>query len=141
LKSLRSAPSIDDPKSLANHLRKCRLERGLLQQDVARMLSVSVWTYRNWENGRTTPGTVVYQRIVEFLGYYPHPTPRNVSHLLGKIRRCLGLTSRQAAHLAEVDQGTFLMWECGSWTPTARTRARVDQFLARFEPSLPPDCP
>jgi transcriptional regulator with XRE-family HTH domain len=104
-------------------------------------MAVSEWTYANWENGRTTPGAVIYQKIVEFLGYYPHPRPRTLGDRLRKIRRCHGLTSRQAAQQADVDHQTFLMWERGKWTPTVLTRARLDQLVARFELGLPRDCP
>src|SRR5262249_55470580 len=108
---------------------------------VAVMLNVTAWGYRNWENGRTTPGTLLYKRIIEFLGYYPHPTPRTLGQRLRKIRRCLGLTSSQAARLADVDHHTFLMWEQDKWNPTARTRAKVDLVLERFEPGLLADYP
>jgi len=141
LKSLRSVPYIESPKALSHHLRKRRLELGLLPQDLALRLNVSVWTYRNWENGRTTAGAIIYQRIVENLGYYPHPVPQTLGHRLHKICRCLGLTISQAARLADVDHGTFLMWERDRWTPTTRTRAKVDHFLERFEQSLPADYP
>jgi len=141
LKSLRSVPYIESPKTLSDHVRKRRLELGLLQQDVALWLNVSVWTYRNWENRRTTPGAIVYQRIVEILGYYPHPVPQTLGHRLHKIRRCLGLTSSQAAGLADVDHHTFLMWERDRWTPTVRTRAKVERFLGRHETGLPADYP
>ena len=60
---------------------------------------------------------------------------------LRKIRRCHGLTSRQAAQLADVDHQTFLMWEHGTWTPTVLTRARFDSFVERFERDLPADYP
>ena len=113
LKSLKVVSYLEDPKTLADHLRRKRNESGLHQQEVAGLMAVSEWTYANWENGRTTPGAVIYRGIVEFLGYYPHPTPRNLSDRLRKIRRCHGLTSRQAAHLAGVDHQTFLMWEHG----------------------------
>jgi len=33
------------------------------------------------------------------------------------------------------------MWERGRWTPTARTRAKVDDLLARFEQGLPANHP
>jgi len=104
-------------------------------------MAVSEWTYANWENGRTTPGAVLYRGIVEFLGYYPHPTPRTLGDRLRKVRRCHGLTSRQAAQLAHVDHQTFLMWEHGKWTPTVLTRARLDNFLERFERDLPGSYP
>jgi len=138
---LRTAPYIESPEALSEHLRKRRLELGLLQQDVAVRLNVCVWTYRNWENGRTTPGSFLYKLIVEFLGYYPHPTPRTLGLRLRKIRLCLGLTSWQAARLADVDQGTFLMWERDRWAPTVRTQAKVNAFLERFEQGLPVDYP
>jgi len=134
-------PYIESPKALSDHLSQRRLELGLLQQDMALRLNVSIWTYRNWENGRTTPGTLLYRSTVELLGFYPHPKPRSLGHRLLKIRRCLGLTSWRAARLAEVDQGTFLMWERDRWTPTVRTRAKVDAFLERFEQGLPADRP
>ena len=121
-------------------MRRKRNESGLHQQQVAGRLGVSEWTYANWENGRTKQGVVVYRRIVEFLSYYPHPTPRALGDRLRKIRRCHGLTSRQAAQQADVDHQTFLMWERGKWTPTVLTRVRLDQFLARFQRDLPADC-
>jgi transcriptional regulator with XRE-family HTH domain len=139
LKSLRTAAYVEDPRILGEHLRRRRNESGLYQQQVASRLLVSEWTYANWENGRTTPGAVAYRDVVEFLGYYPHPTPKTLGDRLRKIRRCFGLTSRQAARLAGVEHHTFLMWELGKWTPTVLTRPRLERFVERFEPDLPRD--
>jgi DNA-binding XRE family transcriptional regulator len=122
-------------------LRRKRNESGLHRQQAADRIAVSEWTYANWENGRTTPGIIVYRRIVEFLGYYPHTQPRTLSDRLRKIRPCHGLTSRQAARLADVNHETFLKWERGLWTPTVLTRERLGQFLERFERDLTGDCP
>jgi len=137
---LKPRPYKDNPNTLCEHLRKRRLELGIFQREAALRLGVNEWTYHGWENGRTTPGTIIYQRIVEFLGYYPHPTPRTLGHRLRKIRRCLGLTSRQAARLVGVDHTTFLMWELGKWEPTVRTRLKLECFLAQHELLLPMDC-
>ena len=122
-------------------MRRKRNESGLHKQQAADRIAVSEWTYANWENGRTTPGIIVYRRIVEFLGYYPHSRPGTLSDRLRKIRRCHGLTSRQIARLADVNHETFLKWERGLWTPTVLTRERLDQFLERFERDLKSDCP
>jgi hypothetical protein len=97
---------------------------------------VNEWTYANWENGRTTPGAVAYQELAEFLGYYPHPTPRTLGDRLCKIRRCLGLTSRQAgrggaSHLPDV--------AAGQMDADSPTRTRLERFLERFERDLPRD--
>jgi transcriptional regulator with XRE-family HTH domain len=141
LKSLKLVSYEEDPKALCDHLRRRRNDCGLHQRQAADQMAESEWTYANWENGRTTPGAVIYRRIVEFLGYYPHPTPRTLGDRLRKLRRCHGLTSRQAAQLADVDHQTFLMWEHGKWTPTVLTRARLDDFLERFEQPQLEDCP
>jgi DNA-binding XRE family transcriptional regulator len=100
-------------------------------------MAVSEWAYANWENGRATPSVVLYMKVIQFLGYYPHPMPRTLGQCLLKIRRCFGLTSRQAADLIGVDHETFLMWERGQWHPTSRTRSKVERFLAQYEPRLP----
>ena len=72
LKSLKVVCNAEDPKALGDHLRRRRNESGLHQRQAADRMAVSEWTYANWENGRTTPGAVVYRGIVEFLG----PTTR-----------------------------------------------------------------
>ena len=140
LKSLRSAPHQADSKTLGGHLRQRRNESGLHQREVASRMAVSEWTYANWENGRTTPGTVHYKRVIEFLGYYPHPSPCSLGQRLLKIRRCFGMTSRQAALSIGVDHGTVLMWESGRWRPTVQTRSKLERFLTQYEPGLPDDC-
>src|SRR5262249_29422493 len=82
---------------------RTREKEKLLGVLVADRMAVAEESYANWENGRTTPGTLIYRRIIAFLGYYPHRKPRTLGDRLRKIRRCHGLTSRQAAQLADVN--------------------------------------
>ena len=61
----------EHPKSLGEHLKKRRLDLGLLQREVATWLGVNGWTVGNWENGKTQPARRFTPKIVQFLGYDP----------------------------------------------------------------------
>jgi transcriptional regulator with XRE-family HTH domain len=59
------------PSGLGEHLRRRRLDLGLSQADVARLLEASENSIWNWENGRSTPALRFMPRIVSFLGNSP----------------------------------------------------------------------
>jgi transcriptional regulator with XRE-family HTH domain len=141
LKSLKAPSYEEDPESLGEHLRRRRLQLGLIQKEVAASLGVTEWGYANWEKGRHTPSTSHYGKVVEFLGYYPHPAPRTWGQRLRKVRRCFSLSHREAARAIGVDQDTVLKWESGAWEPTIRTRSRLEAFLERHEPLVGGDVP
>jgi putative transcriptional regulator len=66
---------------VGKRLKKRRLERHLLQSEVAKLLGVSRNSVQNWEHGVHEPTTGVVPKIVEFLGYDPRgarvePIPR-----------------------------------------------------------------
>lgn len=52
--TLSTLPELDTT-TLGGSLRKARLEAGLRQQDVARILGVHLKCISNWENGRSRP--------------------------------------------------------------------------------------
>jgi transcriptional regulator with XRE-family HTH domain len=58
--------------TLGDHVRKRRLDLGLLQREVAERLGVDKTTVFNWERGRTTPLQAVRPALFEFLGYVPY---------------------------------------------------------------------
>ncbi|MGH7274091.1 MAG: helix-turn-helix transcriptional regulator [Nitrospiria bacterium] len=58
------------PVSLGDHLRKKRLDLGLLQAQVAETIGVTKSTVWNWEHG-TNPETRYQSKIIQFLGYKP----------------------------------------------------------------------
>lgn len=49
-------------------LKKARLERELTQIDVAKAVGVSLVSYRNWEDGVTTPKDENLARLEQVLG-------------------------------------------------------------------------
>jgi transcriptional regulator with XRE-family HTH domain len=61
--------------TLGDHIRKRRLDLGLLQSQVAEKIGVDALTLGNWERQRTQPEIRFIARIVEFLGYDPFPEP------------------------------------------------------------------
>jgi len=56
------------PISVGDHIRKRRLELGLLQKEAARQLGVNPWTVLNWERGHTEPPVSAMPDIFQFLG-------------------------------------------------------------------------
>ncbi|MBK7407188.1 MAG: helix-turn-helix transcriptional regulator [Saprospirales bacterium] len=57
--------------TLGDHLRKTRLDRGLSQPDLARILRVTTDTITGWELNRHKPGVNSIRAIMEFLGNTP----------------------------------------------------------------------
>ena len=59
--------------TIGDHLRKRRLDLGLLQREVAEQLGVDKSTVTNWELNRTTPTLRFSPRIIGLLGFDPRP--------------------------------------------------------------------
>jgi transcriptional regulator with XRE-family HTH domain len=57
--------------TLGDHLRKVRLDRGLSQSNVARILKVTTETVTRWELNRNQPTVKFVKAVIEFLGYVP----------------------------------------------------------------------
>ncbi|MBK7407208.1 MAG: helix-turn-helix transcriptional regulator [Saprospirales bacterium] len=60
-----------DLNTLGDHLRKVRLDRGLSQPEVARILQVTPDTVTGWELNRHKPRGKSARAIIEFLGNNP----------------------------------------------------------------------
>jgi len=101
-------------KTLGDHLRKKRLELGLLQKDVAKILGVSQDTIYNWENNRTSPSLRSIPKIIEFLGYIPYDIQGlSPGEELRLLRKCLGLSQEKLAKGLGIDPSTLWRWEKG----------------------------
>lgn len=60
-------------KILGDHIRKRRLELGLLQRTIGQRIGVHCTTVWNWEKGRADPELRFLPKIIAFLGYDPQP--------------------------------------------------------------------
>lgn len=105
----------DNPETIGEHIRKKRIETGLLQKYVALLLNVSEDCVTYWENGRSLPQIHHYPRIISFLGYYPldHETESFAGKLL-QIRHCKGLSRNECAALMSVSEDAVRRWEQGT---------------------------
>ena len=89
---------------LGDHLRKKRLDLGLLQREVGQKIGVDECTIYNWENNRTTPYLYSIPKIIKFLGYNPFDSkPQTLGEKLLYCRRILGISQKQLAQKLGVD--------------------------------------
>ncbi|MBI3783979.1 MAG: helix-turn-helix domain-containing protein, partial [Deltaproteobacteria bacterium] len=58
-------------RTLGDHLRKRRLDLGLLQREVAEHLGVDSDSICHWETGYGEPKVHLVPRIIDFVGYIP----------------------------------------------------------------------
>jgi transcriptional regulator with XRE-family HTH domain len=102
-----------DPQTLGEHLRKVRLDRGLLQKDVARELSVKKGTVAAWEVNRNPVAVQLIPRVLAFLGYDPRAEGRSMGEKIRARREELGLSRRALALKIGVSRSTVRAWERG----------------------------
>jgi transcriptional regulator with XRE-family HTH domain len=119
----------ENPHTLGQHLKKRRIERGLLQCDAAALMGVSVDTYGGWERGRIRPYAGSWRVVIDFLGYDPHQPPETIGEQLKAKRRALGWSqARLAAHLGW-DETTVYRYERGDRKPRGECLAQLTSFL------------
>jgi DNA-binding transcriptional regulator YiaG len=116
--------------TIADHLRKRRLDLKLLQGDVARMIGVSEDTITYWENGRTVPLISAIPAVIRFLGYNPYEV--DTSTLGGKVKQyrlMKGLSLKNFAKLVHVDPSTVKSWEENEFIPASANYRRLIDCL------------
>jgi transcriptional regulator with XRE-family HTH domain len=106
---------------LGEHIRKRRLDLGLLQKDIASMISVDKETVFRWESNESLPSVLLLPAIIRFLGHDPLPTPKTFSEQLRHSRRYLGLSQTATARLLGIDPTTLRKWEQGRLEPIDAT--------------------
>lgn len=123
------------PKSLTTigeHIRKRRIDLGLFQKQVARLIGVAQATIYNWEAGTFEPETRFLPKIYEFLGYCPMRFPKTFGEKLKLWRDVLGLSQEEFAKKTGVDESSITEWETGKHKPTERSLGKVNAFLNSY---------
>jgi transcriptional regulator with XRE-family HTH domain len=103
---------IDNPTTIGEKLRNRRLELGLLQRDVAKIIGVDECSIYLWEQGKGNPRVYYYPKIIGFLTYFPFQI--DLSGLSGRIiyyRYINGLSPKEFGLLINVDASTIRAWE------------------------------
>lgn len=129
LKSPRPDAAAEQGESLGAHLLRRRRELRLRRIDVAAILDVDPKTLMWWERDERLPYVHAYPSLIAFLGYEPWGEPATLGAALLAERRRQGASVERAALALNVDPGTWLRWESGSWRPTRLTLPLIDGFL------------
>lgn len=119
----------EHPETVGEHIRKHRMDRGLLQRQVAEQIGAHSYTLCLWELGRHQPEIRHWPGIIGFLGYDPHPEPVTFVEKLLAARRRTGLSQVKLAELLHVDPTSVGGWELGEQRPWRRTVERLEPIL------------
>jgi len=104
--------------TVGDHLRKRRLDLGLLQRQVAAQLGADQCSVTNWELNRTKPALWFLPGIIRALGYTPWTAGPSLGERLLAYRRDRGITQEVMARRLGIDPGTLSQWERGLRVPT-----------------------
>lgn len=118
-------------RTIGDELRAKRLDRGLLQREVARQIGVTTCPIMYWETNRVAPALRFLPKITEFLGYDPcaDRQPQSFGDQLRAHRRKLGRSQKEVAVLLGIDQSTLASWEREEHRPAKRSLQLIDEFL------------
>ncbi|MGV3598244.1 MAG: helix-turn-helix domain-containing protein [Bacteroidota bacterium] len=120
----------ENPKIVGEHIRKVRMDRKLLQKEVAKLIGVSEDCITYWENGRSEPQIQFMPKIIEFLGYMPVEV--DTSTFEGKLkmyRMRHGLSHKKLGKLLGVDASTVGAWENNFSRPQERTQKLLIKII------------
>src|ERR1700674_2055711 len=97
LRGRKSRPGYpkDDPKTLGEHLRRVRLDRGLSQRHTAEAIGCHPTALLHWEKGHAEPELRFLPAILRFLGYDPRPAPATFGGQIRAAREANGLSARE----------------------------------------------
>ena len=113
-------------------MRKVRLDRGLLQSDVAEILGTRKETVNAWEVGRNEPNVSQVKSIIEFLGYLPFSMEStSLGIQLFQARLITGKTQDQVAKLVRCSEKEFRLIELDMKEPHPARREKIQGYISR----------
>jgi len=112
-------------ETLGDHIRAARLERGMLQRDVAELIGVRRGTINKWERNRGEQCARDVPQILDFLGYDPFPEPQRIEERMRLWRLRNGLSARAAARRIGAGEATWAAWERGAISPSPSSRKKI----------------
>lgn len=121
-----------ESQTLGEHLRKRRLDLGLLQIEVAAMIGVSENTVWNWEHG-TESELKHIPAIIAFLGYVLWECPRDTLGRLAHFKKIKGLFFQRLGPLMGRDPKQLSDWLSGRNAPIEKNRRKIPTFLDDYD--------
>lgn len=106
---------------MGKHLRTVRMDRGMLQREVAAVIGVSPGTVYNWERGRSWPALRNWPAVIGVLGFVPFEVGDTLGGRIRAWRKIHGVPRSELAHRLGVDASTVtpcsVLWTCVNSTP------------------------
>jgi transcriptional regulator with XRE-family HTH domain len=115
--------------TLGDHIRKRRLDLGLLQREVAEQLGATTLSVTNWEKNHTEPELRFLPAIIRFLGAWHMAEPATLADQIRTARLVRGMSQKKMAELLELDPGTIARYEHGLRQPRGSYREKILDFL------------
>ena len=107
-----------------------RLDRGIFQSDVAKILNVSTDTVTGWELSRYEPTIKSAKSIIDFLGYFPFKIDgQSLGKQLYYARLITGKTQKEVAELIGCDASNLRHIELDARMPLMRVRVKIKGFV------------
>lgn len=120
-------------RTLGHHIRKRRLDLGLIQRDLAERVGVSEDSIWNWENRGLKPELRYMPAILDFLGYDPRPEPATLAERIVRFREGKGWARPRLAVELCIDPSTLARWERGEKSPRGDYAKRVQKLMRRSD--------
>jgi transcriptional regulator with XRE-family HTH domain len=121
-------------RTLGDHLKKARLDRGLRQDEVASKLGLDAQTILNWERNHTRVSTRFIPKVVAFLGYDPREDSGHLGERIRIMRERQGLSQEALGEKLGLNRSTVTAWERGRVRKLfPKVRRRFEEFLAGAE--------
>ena len=125
-----SSIKVSESDPIGRHILKRRLERGMLQRQLAEVLGVCEDSITGWENGHSLPQISIYPRLIVFLGYVPFATAIDtIGKRIKYYRMTKGLSYKRMGKLVGVDASTVGSWENEKFLPKGKLRGKLEKLL------------
>ena len=108
-----------NPITIGEKLKNKRLELGLLQIDIVKIIGVCEDSITLWENDRNEPSIMYYPKIIQFLVYMPFDVDSSTLGGQIKLYQYLhGLSQEDLALKLEVNESTAFHYENNNHKPS-----------------------
>lgn len=102
----------------------------LSREAVGKILNVSVYAVKEWEEGNASPTVTRMPGVVRFLGYAPFDLQSlSEGEKIRASRRLLGLEREEAARRLGVDVSTLSSWENGKGIKKRAYLPLIEAFI------------
>jgi len=119
-------------RTIGDHLRKKRLDKKLLQKNVAKIIGCDACSIWNWENNYNEPALKFIPKIIDFIGYLPYDVSSlTFCHRIKRIRQSLGMTGRKLAKELRIHPDTLYSWEKGEHKPSRKLWKKFNESFIK----------